>query len=360
MKNDSLRDVCARFIRNGAHVYDVLKRYDSLTAYVLGREESTAGSTVKWVIPLLKANGATDYLLREAYAETVKIMPGAPDALAYISRTLPTFITTSMFEHGWLHVGEQLDATLCNVFVSKTDLDTAQFGRPDSRAIREMCDEISALRIPKTEYELNVPREIDRADVKIIRTMDDILRNRMSGLPAMNLMESSEPVTSNSKAYHLLEIRKQTNIGFGGTMYVGSEDTDYQCLDLVRNEDGVALSFNGSEFAVRGSNVAVLSRDSTVVAVFNAMFYDRGIEAVMNLVENWNREYLKSCEFPDRALLDRMLAAHPRKLPEVYAVDKDNVDEVAARSNMYRMRLRRGRWCSGRDSNPCVGLERAE
>ncbi len=143
-------------------------------------------------------------------------------------------------------------------------------------------------------------------------------------------------------------------------MYVGSEVTDYQCLDLVRDGGGVAVSFNGSEFAVRGSNIAILSKDSTVVAVFAAMFYDRGIEAILDLAENWNRDHLKRCDFPDRALLDRMLAAHPRKLPEVYIVDRDNVDEVAARSDAYRKKMRKGRWCSGRDSNPCVGLERAE
>ena len=48
LQNDPLRDVCARFIRNGAHFYDVVKRYDHLTAYVLGREEATAGNSLKF------------------------------------------------------------------------------------------------------------------------------------------------------------------------------------------------------------------------------------------------------------------------------------------------------------------------
>ena len=32
LQNDPLRDVCARFIRNCAHFYDVVRRYDHLTA----------------------------------------------------------------------------------------------------------------------------------------------------------------------------------------------------------------------------------------------------------------------------------------------------------------------------------------
>lgn len=336
VKNNPTRDLCARFMRNGAHFYDVVARYDALTAYVLGREEATAGNTVKWVVPFLKANGATDYLVRQAYRESLQMLPGAEDALRYISKCLPTYVSTSMYEHGWMAVAERVDAPLCEVFCSRMDIDHVRFGRTDARKVREMGERITALRIPKIAYELNVPMEVHEDDVKIIRTMDDVLQNGIPGLPAMGLMESTNPVTSHRKAYQLLDIRKQTGFDLDSTMYVGGEDTDYQCLDLVRDAGGVALSFNGSDFAVRGCNVAVMSKDATVGAVIAALFNDRGIEAVLDLAANWERPYLKRCDFCDRNLLDRMLAAHPRKLPELYAVDRTNVDEIAAKSAEYR------------------------
>ncbi len=339
LKNNTLRDVCARFIRNGAHFYDVVRRYDELTAYVLGREDATAGNTVKWVVPFLKANGATDHLVRTCYDETMQMMPGSEDALRYISRTLPTSISSSIYGHGWMCVDERVNAPLCDVFCSDMDLDHMQFGRTEARKVREMCSEITALRVPKVKYELNVPMEVHEDDVKIIRTMDDILQDRIPETQAMGLLESVNPVTSHRKAYHLLDIRKESGIDLDCTMYVGGEDTDYQCLDLVKDGGGVAVSFNGSEFAVRGSNIAVMSKDSTVCAVLNALFYDRGIEALLDLIANWNRPYLKKCDFPDRHLLDKMLAAHPRKLPEVYAVDRHNVDEIAEKSDAYRKKL---------------------
>ncbi len=339
VRNNPLRDLCAKFIRNGAHFYDVLRRYDDLTAYVLGREEATAGNVVKWAIPFLKANGATDHLIHSAYAETLQLMPGSEDALRFISRLLPTFVSTSIYEHGWMEVSDRIDAPLCDVFCSKMDLDHVQFGRIDARKIRDLGQTISMLRVPKTVYELNVPMEVDPLDVKIIQVMDDILQNRIPELPAMALMESSNPVTSHKKAYQLLDIRKQMGIDLDSTMYIGGEDTDFQCLDLVKDAGGVAIAFNGSDFAVRGSNVAILSKDATVGAVFASLFYDRGIEAILDLIANWERPYLKKCEFSDRNLLDRMLAAHPRKLPEVYAVDRDNVDEIAAKSDAFRKKL---------------------
>ena len=319
-KNNYLRDLCARFIRNGAHFFDVLVRYDELTAYVLGREEATAGNFVKWVVPFLKANGATDHLIDRFGMEDMQLMPGATTAVRYIASQMPSFINTP----------------LCESFCTKMEVDNVQFSRAESRKLREMAETISALRIPKVEYELNVPMEVDAADVKIIRTMDDIIQEQIPGLNAMSLMESVVPVTSHKKAYQLLDIRRQTNIDLDSTFYIGSDNTDFQSLDLVRDAGGVSVAFNGTDFAVRGSTIAILSKDSTVGAVFAEQFFNRGIEAVLDLARNWDRKYLKEAEFPDRNLVDAMLAAHPRKLPEVYIVDRKNVDEVAAKSAEYR------------------------
>ncbi len=365
--NNYVRDLCARFIRNGAHLYDVLVRYDELTAYVLGREEATAGDSLKWVVPFLKANGATDHLVNRFGREDMRLMPGAGEAIRYITNLMPSFINTSMYEHGTMEAADALGNPLCDFLGSKMDLDHVQFGRAEARKVREMCEEISSLRIPKVEYELNVPMEVDEADVRIIKTLDTILRERIPELSAMSLMESVTAVTSHKKAYQLLDIRRQTNIDLDATLYIGGDNTDFQAMDLVRDSGGVSIAFNGTDFAVRGSTVAILSKDATVGAVFAGQFYSRGIEAVLELANNWDRKYIKEAEFPDENVVDRMLAAHPRKLPEVYVVDRRNVDEVAARSAQYRKKLlgarrrdREGAWCSGRDSNPSVGLERAE
>lgn len=80
----------------------------------------------------------------------------------------------------------------------------------------------------------------------------------------MSLMESVTPVTSHKKAYQLLDIRRQTNIDLDSTFYMGGDNTDFQALDLVRDSGGVAVAFNGTDFAVRGSTIAILSKDSTV------------------------------------------------------------------------------------------------
>ena len=110
-------------------------------------------------------------------------------------------------------------------------------------------------------------------------------------------------------------------------------------MELVNESGGLALSFNGEDFAVRGSNVAVLSNDCTVAAVILQAFYNEGIEAVLELAGSWDRRSLKELDFPDRYLMDAMLAANPKKLPEVYAIDRKNVDEISKKSAAYRRKM---------------------
>jgi predicted HAD superfamily phosphohydrolase len=101
------------------------------------------------------------------------------------------------------------------------------------------------------------------------------------------------------------------------------------------------MSFNGCDFAVRKSNVAVMSRDCTVAAVLVQEFYNEGIEAVFDLIENWDRETLKKKDFPDPYLMSAMLESNPKKLPEVHIVNRDNMDEIAKKSDRYRKKILR-------------------
>ncbi len=173
-------------------------------------------------------------------------------------------------------------------------------------------------------------------DVTIIRTLDSVFPGKISSLGAMGLMESADPMTSHKKAYRMLDIRRLTAIDLDSTMYIGSASTDFQPLDLVRDANGLAISFNGEEFTVRGSNVAVLSEDTTVASVFASVFFDKGTTNATMMAENWSREYLRKMDFPDQALLDAFLRENPDELPEVHLVTEKNVDEISKRSDAFR------------------------
>lgn len=334
--NNDVRDLCRRFIDDGGHFFDVLERYDKLTSYVLNREDSTSGSYYKWCVPFLKAFGATDHLLHKYSCEDLRLLNNAGRTMRYISNLLPTYITTSTFEHGMMEVMGRLRTPLVEMSCTNLCIDQCMMGRAESRKLKDLAKEINHLDVPEGFYELNVPTELLDEDIEIIKKMDDAISNRIPDAGAMSLMESTEALTSHKKAYRMLDIRRVTAIDLDCTMYIGSSSTDFQPLDLVRDAGGLAIAYNGEEFAVRGSNVAILSDDSTVGAIFASVFTDKGPQASVELAENWSREYLRKSDIPDRNIVDTFLTEHPGELPEVFAITDSNVDEVSKRSERYR------------------------
>jgi predicted HAD superfamily phosphohydrolase len=175
----------------------------------------------------------------------------------------------------------------------------------------------------------------------MIARLDDVFMHRMQGTPAFKMIQDMPSVGANEKAYTMLDIRKRTQVDLDGTAYIGGTTIDYQVMDLIKDSGGLALSFNGSEFAVHGANIAAVGNDCTVAAVLVEQFYDKGIEAVFDLVDHWTRAKVAKLELPDQNLVDSLLVRHPRKLPDVWRVDQSNVGEISAKSEAYRAKLLR-------------------
>lgn len=338
-RNNGTRDIFDRFVRNGGHFYDVITRYDSLCTYVLNRDSNSFGNTMKMMAPFLKAFGATDLQMHNASAETLELMPEAGTIMRHALKVMSTFITTSLYEHDVMNICDYLNIPMGNISCTDISLDAQDMSRQDARTLRDAASIVTSLKIPKIEYLLNVPMELHPLDVKILKTMDDLTVELLAMNSASSIMRSMTSVGSNEKAYTLLEIRRKTSIDLDGTVYIGSDTSDYQAMELVKESGGLSLSFNGADFAVRGSNVAVLSNDCTVAGVLLQEFYNGGIEAVLELVNNWDRKSLKKRSFSDPHLIEAMLAANPKKLPEVFAINRQNIEEVVEKSVAYRKRI---------------------
>ncbi|MDR0509378.1 MAG: hypothetical protein LBG63_06140, partial [Candidatus Methanoplasma sp.] len=312
---------------------------DDVVSYVLNRSEGRSGNTVRFIAPFLKAFGMTDYAAMEYSGRCLKLMPEAKRVMRHLMDTLPTFITTSSYEHAVLNLCNELDVPRAVVDCTDVAFDNYDMSRQEAKAIREMAGIITNLKMPRQEYELNVPVKLHQDEVNMVMTLDEIFNERFRDMPASEMMRQFRPVGANEKAYFLIELRKRTQIDFEGTAFIGGDITDIHALDTVKDRGGLAMSFNGCGFAVRKSNIAVISRDCTAAAVLVQEFYNEGIEAVLDLVERWDRETLEKKDFPDPYLMSAMLASNPKKLPEVHIVNKDNVDEIAKKSAEYRKKL---------------------
>ncbi len=60
-KNDNAFEITSHYIPNGDKLFTVISKYDDVLADVLKRPDYRAGSTLKFVLPFLKAHDVTDH-----------------------------------------------------------------------------------------------------------------------------------------------------------------------------------------------------------------------------------------------------------------------------------------------------------
>jgi energy-converting hydrogenase A subunit R len=331
--NNSTRDLCARYMRDGGRVFDVLTAYETVAAIDIRADREDGNGIVKMLVPLLRANGVTDHSAYTFFKENLNLMPGAEHAMHYIRDLEPCFINTEALDHQMMNVTDLLGIPMTNVNCSQAAFDSVDIGRREGKELRDFTARLARM-------DPNVILSGDEGlSVRMVGEIDAMIADR---LPKMDFFEDLSHVVSigaNEKSYTLLEIRNQTNIEFNSTFYVGSGPSDHLAMDIVKDTGGLAVSFNGCREAVWNADIAIMSRDSTVIALLAAEFYDSGMESVHSLIDGWGAESLRKKTGPDRHLIDELLRRSGRGLPEVVRVTEDNMEAVAEKSESYRRRL---------------------
>jgi len=337
--NDNAYQLCEHFIPHGDRLFSVISRYDDIQSYVFNRENYKAGDTLKLILPFLCANGATDSSILRFSRERLDLVPGAAKTMRYLNSLMPSFIVTNAYEHHMMAVCDEIDFPFSNVYCTQMQMDSVEVDELEKKEIQELAEEIAAMPVPQIPPAAVGLSDFSPQDQATIKRLDEIFWDYMLTMDVNELVGSVNPIGGNEKAYSVLDVRRKTMIDLDETMYVGGGITDFQAMELVRDSGGLAVSFNGNAYAVRESNVAVMTPNAVVVSVLAAAFYNGGLEAVYDLVEDWDRERLSRMDFPDRYLLKEMLNTFPEGLPPVTRVDRHNVDETAYRSERYRMKL---------------------
>ncbi|MDR1954356.1 MAG: hypothetical protein LBP82_00165, partial [Candidatus Methanoplasma sp.] len=224
--NNSSRDLCQWFIAKGDKFYDLISRYDDMVAYVLNRSDGRSGNTTRFIAPFLKAFGATDYTAMEHCERALNLTPEAKRVMGHMLHTLPTFVTTSSYEHNVMSICEKIDLPRALVDCTDLSFDDHPINRQEAKALREMARRITNLKMPGHEYELNVPIKLQNDEVEMIKTLDDVFTDKIKELYVSDMIRNIKTVGANEKAYFLIDLRKRTQIDFEGTAFIGGDITD--------------------------------------------------------------------------------------------------------------------------------------
>jgi len=121
--------------------------------------------------------------------------------------------------------------------------------------------------------------------------------------------------------------------------YVGDSITDVSVFKLVRGANGLTVSFNGNNFAVREAEVALLSENAIVTAVLANVFSRFGKVQVMNLISEWKPSTIKNFGLSE-TLKKCFFQLCRKKFPRADLVTAHNRERLMRESTAFRKTVR--------------------
>ena len=154
-----------------------------------------------------------------------------------------------------------------------------------------------------------------------------------------NIFSEVKAVGGEQKAQAILDITKKLQVPLSGVMYVGDSITDVQAFQLVRENGGFTVSFNGNNYAVKNAEVSVMSENNFVIAVVADVFLRHGKAQALKTVENWAPETLRTSP-ANSLLLNHLFSLFPKALPKVQIVTAANMESLSKESSEFRKKVR--------------------
>lgn len=335
-KNDNAFELAEHYIPDGARFFRTLSRYDDVLAYLERRPEYSAGYTLKLVAPFLKAYGATNQGVEDYSRSNILLIEDSEEALHHIPSLLPSYIVSTSYEQYVEALCEVVGFPVANTFSTHLDLDKHELTEAEVARLRELREEISQL--PEIEIPEGARKVEDLpTDMRgTVERLDEVFFSELPRMDAGRLLEEVRPVGSREKAEALIKIGERLKASLDGFMYVGDSITDIEAFRVVRGAGGLAVSFNGNQYAVREADIAILSKSALATALVAQAFARLGHEGVLHLAEDWGPEVIRDSVW--REIGDRVLAL--KEPPRVIRVTPDNVEQLVEESNAFRKTVR--------------------
>jgi len=339
-KNDNAFEITARFVPNGDKLFTLISKYDDVLADVLKKPGYSAGSTLKLILPFLKAYDVTDRQMEEFSAQNLILIANSKDTLQHVKTVASAFIVSTSYEHYIKALCKALDFPYKNTYCTKLSVDKYAATEKEKMRLKEIAKEIVQMPMITIPPAAKAIEAFSITDQETIRRLDKIFWSEIASMSLGRIFSEVTTVGGSQKAAAIEDAVAKLHVPLEDVMYVGDSITDVEAFQLVRENGGLTVSFNGNNYAVRKAEIAVLSENNVVTAVIADVFCKQGKQAVLNLVENWNLESLERNQVVSPSLLDRLFSLHTQTLPKIQIVTAENMETLAKKSSEFRKKVR--------------------
>jgi energy-converting hydrogenase A subunit R len=338
-KNDNAYELTAHFVPDGDKLFSIISRYDDVLADIVKKPDYNAGDTLKLILPFLKAFGMTDQLMKEFSAQNLLLIAGTKETLKHISGVAETFIVSTSYEHYISALCECVNFPFENTYCTRLKIDKYDLTAKEKARLKAIAQEIAYMKIMTIPIAAKAVKDFSSEDQETISRLDQIFWKEIPAMCCGKIFSEVTTVGGEEKAEAIRDITQKTGIPLSNVMYVGDSITDVQAFQLVGENGGLSVSFNGNIYAIKNAEVSVMSENNIVTAVIADIFLRNGKNQTQKTLKNWNPESLRNSS-ANPQLLNRLFALFPKALPKVQIVTNANMESLTKESSEFRKKVR--------------------
>jgi energy-converting hydrogenase A subunit R len=272
-----------KLIPNGDKIFEIISKYDDILA-LESREGYEPGDTLKLIAPFLMLHGITEQDIKEV-SDRAELVKGTKELIEGLQENewKVHIISTSYEQHAYN------TAYRCGVSTSKVACTFFPLNRFYSSALKTEDYVI----VETAENSINriidlYPIDDLAGDRKIKTVLDQFYWKTLRKNSSWKEIYKKISVVGGRRKVRALEsilryhsYTPQPQIYFSDAVVVGDSITDYRMLEVVESAGGLAIVFNGNEYALSHGTVGLATTDM------------RNIQLILNAWKEEGRNVLK-------------------------------------------------------------------
>ncbi|MCD6489609.1 MAG: hypothetical protein J7K20_02645, partial [Thermodesulfobacterium sp.] len=244
--NDNAFEYSQAIIPKGDKFFTQISRFDDYLADIKKKEGYKAGDTLKLILPFLKLFGADNKSLREFSRKTLTFLPEVPETLSKLNKVLLTFIISTSYKPYLEALCEVTEFPMENVFCTEVDFDKVKLSSSEAKVLEKLYEEIINMPLIELPKDAKKPEDLSSELLKILNRLEEIFFDIIWNMDIGVFLREVNPIGGFEKANACEKISKELAISLSEGFYAGDSITDTQALSLIKENNGISLSFNGN------------------------------------------------------------------------------------------------------------------
>ncbi|NIA03002.1 MAG: hypothetical protein GWP12_00465 [Nitrospirae bacterium] len=339
---DHAFDIMRQGIKDGDKLFSAISAYDDYLAYVVKKKDYEPGNTLVLMAPFLIAFGLDDGFLTTKAKENANFISGSLKAIELLRQHYTVNIISTSYQQ-YVHYTTYLagipeENTYCTQFLID------EYAKDISQEDKDIVCTIAESIVSMGPIDIDPADKTSKETIESIRKMNHFFRGLLTNTGFSRLMDEVKPVGGVRKFEAVVQALQKEKLGLDRSATIGDSITDWNMLKNTRDAGGLALSFNGNEYAVSNCNVAVMSQNCLVTALLVDVFERSGLEAVKDLTSDWGWSSVK--EMYNKGLMEESIYNSFRQaftgadFPHAVWVTPEIMDETIKVSKSYRRSVR--------------------